>query len=71
MLLDLAEAHLESLKYLHKNESNFFELIGNRKRYFCKELVKAFEKANGCQILFKYVDLEEKEIFVKVLQIIL
>ena len=62
-VMDLAEAHLESLKYLHKNESNYLILnVGTGKGTSVLELVKAFEKANGCQILFKYVDRRKGDI---------
>ena len=62
-VMDLAEAHLESLKHL-QNESNFLiSECGNRKRYICTRTCKSYlKKLMDAKFRFQYVDRREGDI---------
>ena len=63
-VMDLAEAHLESLLHLQKKDSNFLILnVGTGKGTSVIELVNVFEKVNNCKIPIEFVDRREGDIF--------
>ncbi|UUD37220.1 UDP-glucose 4-epimerase [Mycoplasmopsis californica] len=51
-VVDLARAHIESVKYLDKNNSNIFN-VGSKNGYSVLEIIKSFEKVNGIKLKYK------------------
>ena len=55
--MDLAEAHLASLKYLNKNHPQIKNInIGTGKGTSVLELVNAFSSINHCSLPYKFVN---------------
>lgn len=53
---DLASGHLLALDYLEKNNDILTVNLGNEKPYSVLEVVKTFEKVNGIQIPYRFVE---------------
>ncbi len=49
-VVDLALAHVSSLKYFSKNTGNFFFNVGTGSGYSVLQIINAFEKVNGIKI---------------------
>ena len=62
-VMDLAEAHLQSLLYIQKKKSNHLVLnVGTGKGTTILELIKVFEAVNDCKINYKFSNTREGDI---------
>ncbi len=56
-VMDLAEAHFSSLKYMNEKKSDFLILnVGTGKGTTVLELIRIFEKINKCTIPYEFVE---------------
>ena len=62
-VMDLAEAHLASLKYIDNSKPDIFTFnIGTGKGTTVLELIRIFEKVNKCSIPIEFVKRRQGDI---------